>query len=85
MKLLRWGPAGRERPGLLDERGEIRDLSPHVPDLRGDCLDPERLGRLAAIDPTTLPLVEAPVRLGPPVAGIGTTPVLATSWLSKLS
>ena len=71
MKLLRWGPAGKERPGLLDERGDIRDLSPHIPDVRGECLDPERLRRLAGIDPATLPIVQKPVRLGPPVAGIG--------------
>ncbi len=71
MKLLRWGPAGRERPGMLDGNGDIRDLSPHVADLRGDILDFERLRRLAGLDPVTLPLVEGPVRLGPPVAGIG--------------
>ena len=71
MKLLRWGVAGEERPGILDGQGRIRDLSDHVPDLRGECLDPERLRRLAAIDPTTLPLIEGTPRLGPPVSGIG--------------
>ncbi|MBK8210581.1 MAG: fumarylacetoacetate hydrolase family protein [Rhodospirillales bacterium] len=71
MKLLRWGAAGEERPGTLDAQGRIRDLSNHVPDLRGECLDPERLRRLAAIDPMSLPLVEGSPRLGPPVSGIG--------------
>lgn len=71
MKLLRWGAAGEERPGTLDAQGRIRDLSNHVPDLRGECLDPERLRRLAAIDPMSLPLVEGSARLGPPVSGIG--------------
>jgi 2-keto-4-pentenoate hydratase/2-oxohepta-3-ene-1,7-dioic acid hydratase in catechol pathway len=70
MKLLRWGAAGEERPGTLDGQGRIRDLSDHIRDLRGECLDPERLRRLAAIDPTTLPLIEGSPRLGPPVSGI---------------
>jgi 2,4-didehydro-3-deoxy-L-rhamnonate hydrolase len=71
MKLLRWGPTNREQPGMLDEQGRIRDLSGFVPDLRGECLDPERLRRLAALDPASLPLVEGSPRLGPPIAGIG--------------
>lgn len=71
MKLLRWGPIGAERPGMLDVQGRIRDLSDHVPDLQGECLDPERLRRLSAIDPAALPLIEGSPRLGPPVSGIG--------------
>ena len=71
MKLLRYGPAGEERPGLLDNQGRIRDLSGHVPDLRGEVLDPDRLRQLAALDRRSLPLVEGAPRLGPPVAGIG--------------
>jgi 2-keto-4-pentenoate hydratase/2-oxohepta-3-ene-1,7-dioic acid hydratase in catechol pathway len=71
MKLLRYGPAGQERPGLLDDQGRIRDLSGHVPDLRGEVLDPERLRQLAALDRRSLPPVEGSPRLGPPVAGIG--------------
>ena len=69
MKLLRYGPAGAERPGMLDASGVIRDLSGVVPDLGGTTLSPEGLGRLAALDPASLPAVEAGVRLGPPVAG----------------
>jgi ureidoglycolate lyase len=69
MKLLRWGPAGAERPGLLDASGTIRDLSGVVPDLAGDVLSEAGLARLAAIDPASLPSVAGSPRLGPPVAG----------------
>ena len=71
MKLLRYGPAGQEKPGLLDENGRIRDLSDKLNDLEGAALDPERLSALAKIDTDTLPLVEGTTRLGPPVAGVG--------------
>lgn len=71
MKLLRYGPAGRERPGLLDAEGRIRDLSAHLPDLGPDALAPERLAALARLDPSSLPLVEGAPRLGVPVAGVG--------------
>ncbi|TPG60340.1 FAA hydrolase family protein [Roseomonas nepalensis] len=69
MKLLRYGAPGAEKPGMLDATGTIRDLSGVVPDLGGAALSPEGLARLAALDPATLPVVEAGVRLGPPVAG----------------
>lgn len=71
MKLLRYGPRGHEKPGLLDDAGHIRDLSDHVVDLRGDVLGPDRLAQLASLDPASLPAVEGSPRLGPPVAGIG--------------
>jgi len=71
MKLLRYGPPGQEKPGLLDENGRIRDLSDKLNDLEGAGLDPERLSALAKIDTDTLPLVEGTTRLGPPVAGVG--------------
>ena len=71
MKLLRYGPPGQEKPGLLDENGRIRDLSDKLNDLEGAALDPERLSALAKIDTDTLPLVEGTTRLGPPVAGVG--------------
>jgi len=57
MKLLRYGPIGREKAGLLDADGRIRDLSGHVSDIDGTMLSPASLARLAAIDPTGLPLV----------------------------
>jgi len=70
MKLLRYGPVGQERPGMLDAGGTIRDLSGVIPDLAGAALSPEGLARLAAIDPATLPAVEGQPRLGPPVSGM---------------
>ncbi|MFC7610267.1 fumarylacetoacetate hydrolase family protein [Teichococcus aestuarii] len=70
MKLLRYGPPGQEKPGLLDADGQIRDLSGVVPDPAGEVLSDEGLARLAALDPTTLPMVGGDPRLGPPVAGM---------------
>lgn len=69
MKLLRYGPAGQEKPGLLDAEGQIRDLSGHVTDLAGAVLTD--LDKLKAIDPASLPKVEGSPRLGPCVAGTG--------------
>jgi 2,4-diketo-3-deoxy-L-fuconate hydrolase len=69
MKLLRYGPRGQEKPGLLDREGRIRDLSPHVADLGPAELSPEGLARLAALDPETLAIVQGNPRYGPPVAG----------------
>ncbi|WP_121633303.1 fumarylacetoacetate hydrolase family protein [Tropicibacter alexandrii] len=75
MKLLRYGPAGAEKPGLLDKDGKVRDLSGEVPDIAGDTLLPETLARLAALDPESLPLVEGTpqddLRLGACVGQIG--------------
>jgi 2,4-didehydro-3-deoxy-L-rhamnonate hydrolase len=71
MKLLRHGPSGQERPGILDAEGKIRDLSGKIDDIDGDKLSPAKLKELAAIDPGTLPVVEGNPRLGAPVARIG--------------
>jgi 2-keto-4-pentenoate hydratase/2-oxohepta-3-ene-1,7-dioic acid hydratase in catechol pathway len=71
MKLLRYGPVGHEKPGLLDAEGRIRDLSAHIGDVAGPVLLPASLSRLAALDPATLPLVAGTPRLGPCVAGTG--------------
>ena len=71
MKLLRFGPPGEEKPGLLDENGRIRDLSDKLNDLDGAALDPDRLSALAKMDTESLPLVEGNPRLGPPVSGVG--------------
>jgi ureidoglycolate lyase/2,4-diketo-3-deoxy-L-fuconate hydrolase len=71
MKLLRYGPPGRERPGLLDGAGRIRDLSGRIDDLAGTVLLPASLAELAAIDSEMLPLVPGAPRLGPCVAGVG--------------
>jgi 2,4-didehydro-3-deoxy-L-rhamnonate hydrolase len=70
MKLVRFGPAGAEKPGLIDGEGNVRDLSAHVADISGATLAPGNLARLAAIDANTLPRVAAGVRLGAPVAGV---------------
>lgn len=64
MKLLRYGPKGAEKTGMLDARGRVRDLSAHVPELAGDAVSPAALDRLRALDPDSLPLVEAPGRIG---------------------
>ena len=71
MKLLRYGPAGQEKPGLMDPTGVIRDLSGVVVDITPDQLSPAALARLQSLDPADLPRVDGPVRYGPPVAGIG--------------
>lgn len=71
MKLVRFGAKGTEKPGLVDNAGHIRDLSAHVGDIAGEVLAPDRLRRLAGLDPQSLPSVEGVSRLGPPVAGIG--------------
>ncbi len=71
MKLLRYGPAGQEKPGLLDGEGRIRDLSGHLSDIDGHALGAEGLAKLAALAPESLPLVEGEPRLGVPVANIG--------------
>ncbi|MCC8393864.1 ureidoglycolate lyase [Paraburkholderia sp. MMS20-SJTR3] len=71
MKLLRYGPKGQEKPGLLDAQGKLRDLSKVVGDIDGAALSDESLAKLRALDPATLPLVEGNPRLGPCVARIG--------------
>jgi ureidoglycolate lyase len=70
MKLLRYGPPGQERPGMLDASGTIRDLSGVIPDLAGEALSPAGLARIAALDPASLPAVSGTPRLGPPVTGM---------------
>jgi 2-keto-4-pentenoate hydratase/2-oxohepta-3-ene-1,7-dioic acid hydratase in catechol pathway len=71
MKLLRYGPAGQERPGLCDASGVTRDLSGIVDDIAGDVLRPESLARIATIDPASLPAVPGEPRLGPCVGRVG--------------
>ena len=71
MKLLRFGEPCRERPGLLDNSGAIRDLSGLIDDVDGDHLNSRPLARIAQCEVSTLPLVSADVRLGPCVGGVG--------------
>ncbi len=70
MKLVRFGAAGHEKPGLVDSVGTIRDLSAHIPDITGETLSPATLAILAKIDPASLPAAPANVRLGAPVAKV---------------
>lgn len=65
MKLVRFGPSGREKPGIVAADGSIRDLSGIVADLTGDVLSPSGLDRLRAVDASSLPAVPAGTRLGP--------------------
>ncbi|MEM8702912.1 MAG: fumarylacetoacetate hydrolase family protein, partial [Pseudomonadota bacterium] len=75
MKLLRYGPAGQEKPGLLDDDGRVRDLSAHVTDISGDSLLPEKVAQLQSLDAGSLPVVpghpQQHLRLGPCVGNVG--------------
>jgi len=71
MKLLRFGPRGHEKPGLLDANGVIRDLSAHLPDLDGRHLDRDTLTQLAGLDSDSLPEISSDTRIGPCVAKVG--------------
>jgi 2-keto-4-pentenoate hydratase/2-oxohepta-3-ene-1,7-dioic acid hydratase in catechol pathway len=71
MKLVRYGAAGREKPGMIDGDGRLRDLSSLVPDLAGEALSPKSLAKLAKVNPATLPAVRGNPRLGPCVGKVG--------------
>jgi 2,4-diketo-3-deoxy-L-fuconate hydrolase len=71
MRLARYGNPGQEKPGILDAKGQLRDLSAIVADISADVLTRGGLRRLAAIDPATLPLVAGTPRYGAPVAQVG--------------
>jgi 2-keto-4-pentenoate hydratase/2-oxohepta-3-ene-1,7-dioic acid hydratase in catechol pathway len=71
MKLVRYGAAGREKPGIVGSDGRIRDLSEVVPDIAGDALSPRSLAKLARIKADTLPPVRGNPRLGPCIGGVG--------------
>jgi ureidoglycolate lyase len=70
MKLLRYGPAGHEKPGMLDAGGAIRDLSGVIDDIAGKVLSPQGLAMLRALDPKSLPAVTGNPRLGPCVGHV---------------
>lgn len=71
MKLVRFGPAGRETPGMLDGEGRLRSLAGIVADIDGAAISPEGLSRLRALDPLSLPLADADARLGPCLGNVG--------------
>jgi 2-keto-4-pentenoate hydratase/2-oxohepta-3-ene-1,7-dioic acid hydratase in catechol pathway len=71
MKLLRYGTKGKEKPGILDSTGNIRDLSSLIPDLSGDSLSPETMTRLLNTNIDSLPRIDGKPRLGACVSGVG--------------
>ena len=71
MKLVRYGAPGREKPGMVDAKGRIRDLSKVVPDIAGEVLSPKGLAKLRKLNPDKLPLVKGKPRIGPCVAKTG--------------
>jgi 2-keto-4-pentenoate hydratase/2-oxohepta-3-ene-1,7-dioic acid hydratase in catechol pathway len=68
MKLLRYGAKGKEKPGLVDKDGKIRDLSRHIDDVTGETISPKSLARLKKIKPESLPLVRGNPRIGACIA-----------------
>jgi 2-keto-4-pentenoate hydratase/2-oxohepta-3-ene-1,7-dioic acid hydratase in catechol pathway len=71
MKLVRYGAPGREKPGMLDAQGRIRDLAKIVPDIAGNVLSPKSLAKLKKLKPEALPLVRGTPRLGACVGKVG--------------
>ena len=71
MKLLRFGEMGKEKPGILDSNGKIRDLSGHIPDINGETISKEGLHKISSIDHMSLPIVPEGIRLGACVGSIG--------------
>jgi 2-keto-4-pentenoate hydratase/2-oxohepta-3-ene-1,7-dioic acid hydratase in catechol pathway len=80
LKLVRYGPVGEEKPGLIDASGTLRDLSGHIDEITPEVLSPAGLDRLKAIDPSTLPEVQGEPRLGVPLVGIRQIPALARNY-----
>ena len=71
MKLLRYGDFGKEKPGIIDQEGKIRDLSDHITDINGDTINASGLKKIAAIDLSSLPTVSNTTRLGACVGNVG--------------
>jgi ureidoglycolate lyase/2,4-diketo-3-deoxy-L-fuconate hydrolase len=71
MKLLRYGPVGQEKPGILDQSGKIRDLSAYIKDVNGAVLDDASLEKIKKLDLESLPAVEGSPRIGACVGNIG--------------
>ena len=71
MKLVRYGPPGTEKPGLVDPQGKTRSLERHIEDIDGQALSPSSLAQLDGIDYASLPLVQSGTRMGCPVAKVG--------------
>ena len=71
MKLVRFGAAGDENPGVIDEHGNLRDLSAYIEDITAQNLSDEKLSELSKINLNTLPIMDKSTRLGPCVSGVG--------------
>ena len=71
MKLVRYGAAGREKPGVIDAQGKLRDLSGHIKDISADHLNDKALAKLARIKTDALPLVRGKPRMGCPISQVG--------------
>jgi 2,4-diketo-3-deoxy-L-fuconate hydrolase len=71
MKLVRYGPSGQEKPGLIDAQGQLRDLSGVIPDVGPEQLGDAALAQLRGLNPAQLPLVEGAPRLGSPMCHVG--------------
>src|SRR5260370_7944585 len=71
MKLVRYGAAGREKPGIVDGEGRLRDLSGLVPDIAGEALSPKSLAKLAKVKTDKLPPVRGNPRVGPSIGCVG--------------
>lgn len=71
MKLLRFGRKGKEKPGILDAEGQIRDLSGRIDDIAGDVLTPKGLAKIEAMNINRLPVVRGRPRIGPCVGSVG--------------
>src|SRR5947207_225114 len=71
VKLVRYGPKGKEKPGLIDANGKLRDLSKQVDDISGANLSPASLKKLAKLNAAKLPAVKGNPRIGPCVGNIG--------------
>ena len=71
MKLMRYGPKGNEKPGLVDSQGRVRDLSRLTPDIHAAMLTPEGLRKLTDVNVESLPVVTNPGRIAPPYSGMG--------------
>lgn len=85
MKLVRFGEPGRERPGLIDPAGRLRDISAHVDDIGGKTLLPEYLKAIERASPSTLPVVEQEgVRLGPCVTAVGKIVGIGLNYIDLL-
>jgi len=80
MKLLRYGPAGHEKPGIIDRDGRIRDLSGTIKDVNGDALSPTGLDRLRRLDLATLPLASGSPRIGACVGSVGTVVAIGLNY-----